>query len=47
MKKLQMDQLTVETFAVLEESDADVTKTLLNLCTQMTGLCPCTPMAGE
>ena len=47
MKKLQIDQIHVETFAVLEESDADVTKTLLGLCTQMTGLCPCTPVAGE
>jgi hypothetical protein len=47
MKKLQIDQLTVETFAVVEDADADLTKTLLDLCTQMTGLCPCTPMAGE
>ena len=52
--KLEMDELAVETFATAAEPAAggtvhgqDLGRTLLNLCTQMTGLCPCTPRAEE
>lgn len=49
MKKLSLriDDVAVESFPTSGDGVADVTKTLLDLCTQMTGLCPCTPRADE
>lgn len=49
MKKLmlRMDDLAVETFSPTDFGESDPTKTLLDLCTKMTGLCPCTPRADQ
>jgi hypothetical protein len=41
--KLKIEELAVETFAADPDAGSAATKTLLDLCTQMTGLCPCTP----
>ena len=41
---LKIEELAVETFATADAGSA-ATRTLLDLCTQMTGLCPCTPAA--
>ena len=43
MKTLKTEDLTVETFVTEADDPSAATKTLLDLCTQMTGLCPCTP----
>jgi len=46
MKKtltLKIDDLAVETFATVADAGSAATRTLLDLCTRMTGLCPCTP----
>lgn len=57
MKKLTLnvDELAVESFAAEREPEAAVgtvegreaAPTLLDLCTKMTGLCPCTPRADQ
>ena len=57
--KLKVDELGVESFAADRDGGADgktavgtveareLAPTLLNLCTAMRGLCPCTPRMGE
>jgi hypothetical protein len=40
---LKIEDLAVETFTADPDAGSDATQTVLDLCTKMTGLCPCTP----